>query len=687
MDIKRVTRQFGIGKKKKSHMDVSGAEITDSEYSAVTEHTEQETSKIELQSSSERPKSKSSKRSDYQAKILAQLESLTYAVTAQQNIQKDQLAILQHTEKELASKREKKDRIILQKQDLPEPVIKPDLSAVPKLVEPISSTTSMVDLQEKYSRDVRRAFQIATSQLILLLLLTLGYFTVNMIDDYLPPFFWAVLLSIMLRKPKTVLMELSDPIKDIETENLGYFGTMKKKFIFLLTTVITRYAKHFVGVVIAAKLVCFTIGWGCWVPWLSLIIGVTAFVLIIIVIASVSNSSSLEGFFTTVLVFGFLILVILFIVTFGFKAVTETGDFAFKIQAMVEEKVHDPMWADLLSEYGVTEESIAAAIKTGRSQLDIWVESQGYNMTEIEETVISYGEMLTGTNANGNMTVVEGDIVPANDTAVAESGWMDYIPDIGFDELQEYYNSAMEIIDFEQVSNVASSVGGFLFGTGHGVLGLFSSILGSLLGAVDILLQVIVFIGALFYFMSSPESIISSGVRIVPVSQRQQEYLAETIHQNIIQVFVTSFLLFFAHGTATLLYFSIFDLDFAYSSAFIVGAMTLFPLTTPWLIYAPTLLIAYLNGSGYVLYIAVGLFVLEQLVGFVDEQIYALIPGSSPYLTGIGLAVGVSTYGVQGILIGPMLIVTTKTLFEIFCANVAQPEPVDVAGVVKEKIE
>ena len=488
-----------------------------------------------------------------------------------------------------------------------------------------------------------------------------------MIDEYLPPFFWAVLLSIMLRKPKAILLRLSHPLREIENnENLGYFGKIKEKAIFLCLKFKTPvYAV--IGAAIFGKISCFILGWLCWVPWFTLtIILLVAFGLLVL-LTSFSKADSLDGFFTTILIVGFLFLVALFVFTVGFKAVTETGDFAFKIQDIVEQKIHDPTWGTMLEEYGITEDSISEGISTGREKLDEWATSQGYNITEIEETILFYGSMVSG-----NETDISDITVPINETLTEEEGsYMDYID---FDQLYEYYEMVIDVVDMEQVGSIAGSVGGVLFSSGTGIVDFFSSIIASLLGAVDVLLQFIVFIGALFFFMESDESFVAMTVKIVPVSREQQRYLYETIHQNIIQVFVTSLLLSFSHGLATLLYFSIFGLDFAYSSAFIVGAMALFPLTSPWLIYAPSLLIAYLHGSGYVLYIAIGLFVLEQVMGMVDEQIYHMIPGSSPYLTGIGLAVGVSTFGVQGILLGPMLIVTTKTLFNIFCLNVAQPE-------------
>merc|ERR1712137_923937 len=583
---------------------------------------------------SESEHKKRKKSSNMEAKLLKRLDRLTQVLEAQQL---EQQALVSSMRSEVDEEKPKKEV----------PLISPPELSYARDVP--TTNDDQVQLQ-KFNRDVRRAFQSSTSLLILAVLLVLGYFTCTMIDEYLPPFFWAVLLSIMLRKPKSMLLRFAQPLKAIERQQLGYFATVKAKLAVLNQRFDRNYVYGLVGMIVMGKICCYVIGWGCWVPWFTLGLSVAVLVLLVFVLMAFTKSDSFDSFTNTVLVFGFLICLVLFVVLFGFKAITETGDFAFKIQDIVEEKVKDPRWREMLIEYRITEDSIAEGMQNARVRLDEWAETQGYNITEIEEQIMTYSAMIYGEDgetallSNGTDTVIITDDEAANQTVVesATGGLAAYIPDIGLDELRGYYDQFSEVVDVDAVKDVAGTVGSFLF-------------------------------GALFYFMEPNESLVEMVVRIVPVSKDQQDYLADTIHQNIFQVFVTSFLLSVSHGFATLLYFTVFGLDFAYVSAFIVGAMALFPLTSAWLIYTPTLLIAYLHGNGYVLYIAIGLFALEQALGFVDGAIFELIPGSSPYLTGIGLAVGVSTFGVQGILIGPMLIVTTKTLFQIFCVNVSEP--------------
>lgn len=123
--------------------------------------------------SSEKKKKKSS-TSHYQQKILNELENLTKAIQIQQNTQQDQLDFLKSQQ---AETKQKQSTIILEKEEEKEE-IEPEIVEVPPLVT-VSEEKQNETQVEKYSRDVRRAFQIATSQLFLIILLVFGYYTVT----------------------------------------------------------------------------------------------------------------------------------------------------------------------------------------------------------------------------------------------------------------------------------------------------------------------------------------------------------------------------------------------------------------------------------------------------------------------------------------------------------------------------
>lgn len=530
----------------------------------------------------------------------------------------------------------------------------------------LSGTSTDPVQSQKFHRDVRRAFQTCTAFLTMGILFLLGYYTYMMVDDYIAPFFWAILFSIILRKPRAILYRVVSPLRNIEKTSKSFKDVFLQKMQFVWMRVFLKPLLLLTTMAVVSYISCFIIGWGCWIPWVWLLAVILLVAVVLSVVLAISGSSSLDSLITTLLVVGFVLCIVLFVVLFVFKAATETADFTWKIHDMVKTTIKDPYWGQLLQEYGVTSEAVDEYMVTGRKYLDDWVTEQGYNLTEIEETLYSFTD-------SGVETAVESESIPI-DAGVESGGFMDYLDLIDFDEIMGYYEAFTETVSVDQLSSIGTTVTDFLLGTGTGIFSIFGTVIAYLLSAVDVLLQFLVFVGALFFFMESDESFVEMTVKIFPVSKMHQKKLANTVQKNIIQIFVSSVLLCFSHGFATLLLYSILSLDFAYSSAFLTGIMTLFPLTSPWLVYMPALAISYLEGGGYwVLAAAISLFLLEQALGaFVDGEIHQMIPGSSPYLTGISLALGVSTFGAQGVLIGPMLVICCKTFFELFCENVAE---------------
>jgi predicted PurR-regulated permease PerM len=111
---------------------------------------------------------------------------------------------------------------------------------------------------------------------------------------------------------------------------------------------------------------------------------------------------------------------------------------------------------------------------------------------------------------------------------------------------------------------------------------------------------------------------------------------------------------------------SILFQPFPYSAGFLSGLATVIPFIPEWIAYIPSFAVLYFKGSTYLLPIGVGLYVVRWLAGNIDDAIYSQIPGSNPFITGLALAFGASTYGIQGLLIGPIMIILAKTLFSIF---------------------
>jgi len=356
-----------------------------------------------------------------------------------------------------------------------------------------------------------------------------------------------------------------------------------------------------------------------------------------------------ESLVSMILVASLVIGIITFLIFFLFKAVQESVLFFFDIKALITLKAKDPYWTEVLQDNGITPASIEATYQTARTYFEEWITNQGYNLTEISEAISHY--------VNSNST---------------EAG--------GFDMSMLNLNSGavmtaiQDKVSFESVTNVFSEGTSLLFGTGVGIFSVLLNLISPILGLIDNIFAFIVFLGALLFLVESELSLVDTVFEFLPVPKDQQNQIAQYIQGNISQIFVCSGLLCFSHGFFTWLFFSLAGMDFAYSAALITGLTAIFPFVSPWFVYAPALLIFYLKGHSFVLIIGVCLFFLDQIVGsFVDDRVYQLIPNSQPYVTGLSVALGVSSFGIAGILVGPMLVVMIKTFFQLYAVNTSAP--------------
>jgi len=468
-----------------------------------------------------------------------------------------------------------------------------------------------------------------------------------MVEPIIGPLFWALIVSVLLRKPKLFFTQSLEPFKAMEHNHTGSsLDLWRQKTQFLVHFLYPAPIAYYIAIVILSRVSCYFFGWGCWIPWLYITIALAFLCFVGIMSLATTRYTSYESLVSMALVAGVIFGCFFFVVFFLFQAVVETSSFFFRVQELVRTKVNDPTWAQMLDDYGITSETIAEHAAIGKKMLNEWLLDQGYYSIEETQSMIETAreyfsaDLLSWAKIKESLTNLS-------------------------------YTQIKEIISWETLSSSVTNAGSLIFGTGISVLGTLGSIMASLYGMINGVLDSLVFIGALLYFVQSEEdSLVDKAFQLLPVRREYQMHVSHAIRDNITGVFLSSLLLCIVHGFATFTYFTLLGLDFAYSAAFITGAMASFPLLSPWMIFGPGLLALYLQGNQFVIYYAVALFISEWVIGaYADDAIFNLIPDGHPYFTAVAAVAGVSTFGVPGVLIGPMIIVLTKTVYELFTQN------------------
>eukprot|EP01101_Sappina_pedata_P007566 TRINITY_DN4035_c0_g1_i1.p1 TRINITY_DN4035_c0_g1~~TRINITY_DN4035_c0_g1_i1.p1 ORF type:complete len:536 (-),score=218.35 TRINITY_DN4035_c0_g1_i1:120-1727(-) len=498
--------------------------------------------------------------------------------------------------------------------------------------------------KERFTRDVRRAFQACAAQLTGLVFIAVIYNCYSMIEDQAMLFIWALFLSIILKKPKEYIVYSLEGVEEYEKE--GYIA----KFTYLLTNLcVNRYTVCFFLLLMLSHMSC-TLGIMCGLAQNWIVVVVMLLILALATMFTYVKSEDYVNFVSMTIVVGFFVVGSVFAIFFLVQAITESMAFGFQVKKMVEDKINDPTWADLFNEYGINAESINNYTIMAQEKAGEWVEEQGYNITEISDMIGQYSQK--------NTTELQDDLMA-----------LDFI---------KIKDMVEEKIDLTSLSGTMIGIGEVLFGTGIGFLQVIGDIIAPILGMMSSFLDVVVLIGATFFLVSLDETWVQYAFGLLPVSKTHRREITETVQEHIAQVFICSALLCFSHGFSTWLYFSLLGMNFAYSAAFLVGITTIFPFFSPWFVFIPALLIDFLHNGWWTILSGIGLFIVEFLMGsFVDDMIYDQIPGSQPYVTGMSIAFGVSTFGVAGFLLGPVLVVILKSFYSIFSTHLTHEDDID----------
>eukprot|EP00475_Leptophrys_vorax_P045991 TRINITY_DN9726_c0_g1_i2.p1 TRINITY_DN9726_c0_g1~~TRINITY_DN9726_c0_g1_i2.p1 ORF type:complete len:569 (-),score=176.26 TRINITY_DN9726_c0_g1_i2:87-1748(-) len=491
------------------------------------------------------------------------------------------------------------------------------LSTSAAIVEAASTSSS--------SFSVKLAFQVAVAQALTVFFLYVGYQIMSMLDEVIEPMFWALFASILLKGPK-------DQILEYVTVNLGAQAGFAGRIAFLSK----KFAMVFAPLLLVTIIHHFLIGDFPWI-WIVIIFG-TIFFLAFLYLSTVSPDWY-DSFLTTSLLLFIMIGSLVFVVFFLFKAVMETSELAFDLKNLVERKINDPAVGEFLKSMNITTETIEE--KTGfiRDQAEEWIAEQGYNVTQIRESIEYYQDAQVMEKIQNSLETLEFATV-----------W-----------------NFVKSLDYASIYEKVMNVGGLASGILSNASEIFASIVNWILSGVNSFLDFIFFVGALFFFVGE-NSVLDSLFRLLPIPESNQKTVSTSLQASVNQIFICTFLLSIVHGLVTFGYYSVVGLPFPYSAGFLSGLATVIPFIPEWIAYIPSFAVLYFKGSAYLIHLFVGLLVVRWLAGNIDDMIYSQIPGSNPFITGLALAFGASTYGVQGLLIGPILVILCKTLFSIFTA-------------------
>ncbi|OAF68662.1 hypothetical protein A3Q56_03585 [Intoshia linei] len=176
-----------------------------------------------------------------------------------------------------------------------------------------------------------------------------------------------------------------------------------------------------------------------------------------------------------------------------------------------------------------------------------------------------------------------------------------------------------------------------------------------------------IFMTTLFYVILSERNILTDMEWNNSILQSYIcRHLQKSIHVAIRSVFIVSFKMASFYGLYTWLTHSIFDLTFVFLPAVIASILAVIPIVgSYWAVIPGVIQLLFIHENGF--YLSIALIMLHLLPMYIiDSSIYSEIKIIHPYLTGLAIIGGVYSFGFEGSVIGPLLLVIMIVIIDVY---------------------
>uniref|UniRef100_A0A183V031 Transmembrane protein n=1 Tax=Toxocara canis TaxID=6265 RepID=A0A183V031_TOXCA len=264
--------------------------------------------------------------------------------------------------------------------------------------------------------------------------------------------------------------------------------------------------------------------------------------------------------------------------------------------------------------------------------------------------------------------------------AIAKGNWLSQLKSAELGALKRELTEVLQQ-NIDTVLNVARSVWSVvlmnvsLFGS------FFISAAGVIIGfgldIVNFLIEMIVFLTAVYYLLAS------SGEQWLPVkwisealpkasnaggdadSAFNVKHISAAIENSISGVFVLSAKMAVFYGLYTYFVHTLFDLNIVFLPSMLAALFAAIPVMAPYLVCAIGIFELYLVRGETAA--AIVFFMLSAApMAFADAAFYRQLRGSHPYVTGLAIIGGMYWLGLQGAIIGPIILCLLLVLFQVY---------------------
>ena len=206
---------------------------------------------------------------------------------------------------------------------------------------------------------------------------------------------------------------------------------------------------------------------------------------------------------------------------------------------------------------------------------------------------------------------------------------------------------------------------------------------GSILGAVMLVLfDVAIIIFSLFFMLRDGPSIGAAIRQLMPLEPTHRDRLAREIHDLIHASVTSSMIVAAVQGFIGGLLFLVLGVEGALFWGVVMSVLSLFPLIGSWLVWAPAAGWLLLNG-----HLVKGVILLiggVVMVGGIDNILRPILLGERSQMSMLHLFVallgGVAAFGFIGLILGPVVMAVTLSVFRAYVLEQSEKPTVTSPG-------
>lgn len=213
----------------------------------------------------------------------------------------------------------------------------------------------------------------------------------------------------------------------------------------------------------------------------------------------------------------------------------------------------------------------------------------------------------------------------------------------------------LESINWQDVlSRLGNTLGAFISGTSQ--------------GALQVVAMIFVVLFTTFYFFRDGEAIVQRLRYLSPLEQRYEELLIQRIVSTSRATLRATLIIGFIQGTLGALTLSLVGVQAPILWGMAMWVMALFPLIGTWVVMYPIGIIELVQGhyrEGLII-ILMTQFVISTIDNFIRPRLVGRRAGMHDLLVFFATVGGLATFGILGVIVGPIVATLFVALTEIY---------------------